>query len=535
MRSERFPLIGSVLILLVVLSAGLVSAGPSGGAFPGAAGRAGPGPAQASGAPFLFNYQGLLLDSAGSPVADGDYQLTLTIYDVITGGTALWSETQTVAVENGLFNATLGSVTAIDPAWVDGRSLWLGITLQGEPEMEPRIALLSVPYALNANDVRNADIHPHTVLASAPGTAITGMSMNAAGLNAGVFGQTNSTTGRGVYGYAPATTGLNFGVLGQSSSTDGRGVYGRATSTTGVAVGVYGQSESSAGAGVVGQAPAGIYGVLGRSGVTAGTSYGVYGETSSTDGYGVYGTGGWGSYGVQGFNTGTGPGLGVHGLNDGYGAAVSGLNNSNGTGTWGYSMEAEGVASATGRGDNNYGVYTEDNLYSANFHSAGAIMHVVQNGDGESLERGDLVELVGLSEAPAAGMPPIIQVRKARTAHSTAILGVVDSSYSEAWLGGAPVDPTGATGSDAVVPLSGPGPIAPGAYLLIVVQGPCQVKVDAAAGPIAVGDLLVSAALTGHAAGAAGIDTAAPGTILGKALEPAQPGQRLLYVYVTLR
>src|SRR5512136_3098407 len=66
------------------------------------------------GAPLYFNYQGLLLDSAGSPVADGDYELTFSIYDVATGGTALWSETQTVTVTSGLFNVQLGLTTALD-------------------------------------------------------------------------------------------------------------------------------------------------------------------------------------------------------------------------------------------------------------------------------------------------------------------------------------------------------------------------------------------------------------------------------------
>lgn len=39
----------------------------------------------------------------------------------------------------------------------------MGITLRGESEMAPRTQLVSVPYALNAGDVRGADIHPDSV------------------------------------------------------------------------------------------------------------------------------------------------------------------------------------------------------------------------------------------------------------------------------------------------------------------------------------------------------------------------------------
>jgi len=55
-----------------------------------------------------------LLDDLGRPVGDGGYQITFAIYDAPAGPAALWSETQPVAVEKGLFNVTLGAVTTID-------------------------------------------------------------------------------------------------------------------------------------------------------------------------------------------------------------------------------------------------------------------------------------------------------------------------------------------------------------------------------------------------------------------------------------
>lgn len=156
-RSLLFPTILSAIVAVLAagwLGLGLTRSGSSAAQFPAQAG---------GGAPAALNYQGLLLDDQGNPVTDGAYTLTFALYDTLSGTTALWSETQAVAVERGLFNVTLGAGAALDTAFFDGRPLYLGITLQGEPEMAPRTQLVSVPYALNANDVRNTDIHPANV------------------------------------------------------------------------------------------------------------------------------------------------------------------------------------------------------------------------------------------------------------------------------------------------------------------------------------------------------------------------------------
>jgi hypothetical protein len=276
-----------------------------------------------------------------------------------------------------------------------------------------------------------------------------------------------------------------------------------------------------------------------------GLDSGVHAETTGATiaNYGVYGTGGGLAYGVYGYqSSSTTGGLGVYGKNAGGGSGVSGLNEGAGNGTWGYSEAYNGVGGATNRPDSNYGLYTSDNLYSLNFHSLGATMQVVQNGGSESLEYGDVVVIAGMGPAPLDGLPPIVQVRRAEEANSTAVLGVVASTYSAAWLeAAAGADPTGASGLDEAIPLMDPGPIAPGEYLLVVVRGPCEVKVDAAAGAIRPGDLLSTAAQEGYAAGAAevtidGLPLALPGTVLGKSLSSLEAGrQGRIYVYVTLQ
>ena len=62
---------------------------------------------------------------------------------------------------------------------------------------------------------------------------------------------------------------------------------------------------------------------------------------------------------------------------------------SSGSGVIGQSTSFVGVwaesgtdwrAAGTGDASNNYGVYTPDNIYSLNYHLAGALMQLVQNG-----------------------------------------------------------------------------------------------------------------------------------------------------------
>jgi hypothetical protein len=98
--------------------------------------------------PHLINYQGMLTDDAGNPINE-PRDLTFTIYDAHTNGTALWTETHTaVSIEGGLFNVILGGATTPIPASVfDAPERYLGIKVGTDPELVPRIQLTSVGYA----------------------------------------------------------------------------------------------------------------------------------------------------------------------------------------------------------------------------------------------------------------------------------------------------------------------------------------------------------------------------------------------------
>ncbi len=99
--------------------------------------------------PLTISYQGILRDAVGTIVPDGNYNLTFKLYSVPTGGSPLWTEDQTLAVQDGVFNAVLGSVTALTMNF--NSPYWLGVAVQAQPELAPRIALAAAPYSVNAD------------------------------------------------------------------------------------------------------------------------------------------------------------------------------------------------------------------------------------------------------------------------------------------------------------------------------------------------------------------------------------------------
>jgi hypothetical protein len=104
-------------------------------------------PAFSAGFPTTFSYQGTLTDTAGNPVS-GSRTLVFSLYNVGSAGTAFWAESQALSINSGRFSAVLGSSTPVDLSKFGGDT-WLGIAVMGEPEMNPRQKMTSVPYAFN--------------------------------------------------------------------------------------------------------------------------------------------------------------------------------------------------------------------------------------------------------------------------------------------------------------------------------------------------------------------------------------------------
>lgn len=101
--------------------------------------------------PRTLNYQGVLTDAGGGAVPDGSYSVTFRLYSVSSGGTSLWEETQPVNVEKGIFNVILGSVVTLELPF--NQRYYLGISVEGEAELAPRVALTAAPYSITSRGV----------------------------------------------------------------------------------------------------------------------------------------------------------------------------------------------------------------------------------------------------------------------------------------------------------------------------------------------------------------------------------------------
>ncbi|MBS1536927.1 MAG: hypothetical protein JST20_04190, partial [Bacteroidetes bacterium] len=98
--------------------------------------------------PRTLSYQGILTDSQQEPMPNGTYSITFNLYSTANGGSPLWTETNQVQTQTGVFDVTLGQFSQINLPF--DQQYWLGITLQGKPEMTPRIALVASPYSMNS-------------------------------------------------------------------------------------------------------------------------------------------------------------------------------------------------------------------------------------------------------------------------------------------------------------------------------------------------------------------------------------------------
>ncbi|PIS46694.1 MAG: hypothetical protein COT17_07205, partial [Elusimicrobia bacterium CG08_land_8_20_14_0_20_51_18] len=105
-------------------------------------------------APNYINYQGRLIDTIGNPLA-GTYSVTFKLYDAASSGSLLWSETQSVTTDNGIFSAALGSSSALPAGVFANDSVYLEIQI-GAETLSPRTRLYSAPYARYAANLGSA-------------------------------------------------------------------------------------------------------------------------------------------------------------------------------------------------------------------------------------------------------------------------------------------------------------------------------------------------------------------------------------------
>ncbi|MDF1564309.1 MAG: hypothetical protein P1V51_14765, partial [Deltaproteobacteria bacterium] len=108
-------------------------------------------------APAFVPVQGYLSAADGTPT-EGETTLVLSLYDDPSTATPLFTETQQVLVEGGHFTVYLGQVDTLDLAlFRDQGSLFLGVAVDGEAELTPRLPVGTTPYAGFAQYAGRAD------------------------------------------------------------------------------------------------------------------------------------------------------------------------------------------------------------------------------------------------------------------------------------------------------------------------------------------------------------------------------------------
>src|SRR6202011_5396248 len=115
-------------------------------------------------------FTGKAADAQGKPIA-GIAGVTFAIYKDQYEGPPLWLEPQNIQADaKGNYTAQLGA-TKPDGLPLDlfssGDARWLGVTVNGGHE-QPRVLLLSVPYALKAADAETLGGRPVSAFMMAP-------------------------------------------------------------------------------------------------------------------------------------------------------------------------------------------------------------------------------------------------------------------------------------------------------------------------------------------------------------------------------
>ena len=120
--------------------------------------------------PSIVNFKGVLTDVNGKPLT-GTVGVTFYLYQESQGGTPLWMETQNVQPDKvGHYSVALGSTSTQGlPAnmFATGEARWLGVQVHGQDE-QPRVLLMSVPYALKALDAETIGGKPASAFMMAP-------------------------------------------------------------------------------------------------------------------------------------------------------------------------------------------------------------------------------------------------------------------------------------------------------------------------------------------------------------------------------
>jgi hypothetical protein len=181
--------------------------------------------------PRLIRFAGTVKDLNGNPLT-GVVGTTFGLYSEPTGGAALWLETQNITADsNGHYVALLGSTKPDGlptDVFISEQARWVGVQVSGQAE-QPRVLLVSAPYALKAGDAETIGGFPPSAFMLANHETASGA--KGASTPASATAQKNSVppanpdvTGKGVVDYIPmwdTTSDIIDSIIFQKSSEIG--------------------------------------------------------------------------------------------------------------------------------------------------------------------------------------------------------------------------------------------------------------------------------------------------------------------------
>jgi len=105
-----------------------------------------------SSTPRTLSYQGMI--SGDNEAVTGERLLTVTLYGDPEGTVKLWQGSMKTLIDrNGIFNVLLGSTdNPLPQSQSLDRPLFIGISIEGSPELMPRGQITASPYAINVGD-----------------------------------------------------------------------------------------------------------------------------------------------------------------------------------------------------------------------------------------------------------------------------------------------------------------------------------------------------------------------------------------------
>jgi hypothetical protein len=173
--------------------------------------------------PPLIPYSGVAKDLNGKPMS-GTVGISFLLYKQEQGGAPLWLETQNVKADaRGQYSVQLGTTLPNGiptDLFSSGEARWLAVQISGQAE-QPRVLLLSVPYALKAADAQTiGGLPPSAFVLAAPSSGGATPSP-AAAVTSSAAPPAGAVTGSGTVGFLPlwdSTSDIISSVIFQSGT-----------------------------------------------------------------------------------------------------------------------------------------------------------------------------------------------------------------------------------------------------------------------------------------------------------------------------